>query len=627
MNDSAGQPPPSQEAPPPTSPDPVELAMEADARGTPLDGTARTLLLRQTRLIEMQIQQIQLRRLLGAGLALLLVLGMVAVTWNAARDRSLVIEAFSTPPDLDGQGLGGEMLASLLLDKLTAIDTQTESLRARETLSNDWAGDIKVEIPNTVVSLGQLDRGLHRWLGHQNRIEGGVYHRDDHLVLTLRAVGGAAHSYTGQARELDGLLQQAAEALFADTQPYLFSKYLEQHGRMDEALAVAHKGALAGSDEERAWSYAQVSNLLGYLDLPGAIVAARKALQIDPQNGLAYLNFSTPETLLGHDEDGVRDLRDGAALLKSGRSGLSSLGLIFGVVNEAILDDFTGDFAGSVEIYRGPASKVTYEGYDRLMPGLTAYELAKNHDVAASRAVDSQLANTEMAGFFILTGDAIVLGYERSAALADWPAALADLDQTIAATRTLGYVGAIIDQRLLAPRRITTLARSGRVAEAAQLASTLPADCYRCVRTRGIVAAVAGDTAASDRWFDEAVKLAPSLPFAYSEWGEARLARGDAVGAITQFRQAQEKGPRWADPLKYEGDALMSDGKAADALPPYAAAAERAPRWGALQLAWGRALDAVGRKAEAQDRYLAASGMDLSAADRAAVQGLSRSQH
>ena len=622
MSESTSTSPSGHEPAAATSPDPVEIAMEALAAGAVPDSTARTLLQRQTRLIEMQIQQILLRRWLVAVLAVLLALGMAALLWNAARDRSLVIESFSTPPDLDGQGLGGEMLASLLLDKLTAIDAQTESLRARETLANDWAGDIKVEIPNTGVSLGQLDRGLHHWLGHQNRIEGGVYHRDDHLVLTLRAVGGAAHSYSGQARELDGLLQQAAEALFADTQPYLFSKYLEQHGRMDEALAVARKGALAGPDEERAWSYAQVSNLLGYLDLPGAIVAARKALQIDPQNGLAYLNLSTPETLLGHDEDGVRDLRDGAALLKSGRSGLSSLGLIFGVVNEAILDDFTGDFAGSVAIYRGPASKVTYEGYDRLMPGLTAYELAKNHDVAASRAVDSQLADTEMAGFFILTGDAIVPGYERSAALADWPAALADLDQTIAATHTLGYVGAIIDQRLLTPRRIYALAKSGRIAEAAQLASALPADCYRCVRVRSMVAAVAGDAAASERWFDEAVKLAPSLPFAYSEWGEARLARGDAAGAITLFRQAQEKGPAWADPLKLEGDALMSSGKAADALPRYAAAAERAPHWGALQLAWGRALDALGRKAEARDRYLAAAGMDLSTADRAMVQSL-----
>lgn len=627
MNDSTqgGSPHEASPASSYNSPEPLELAMEALATGKAPDETARTLLQRQTRLVEMQIQQIQLRRWLVGGLMFAMTLGFGAVLWNASHDHSVVIESFSTPQDLEVQGLGGETLAGLLLDRLSAMDTQTDSLRARDTLSNAWSGDIKVEIPNTGVSLGQVDRSLRHWIGHQTRIEGGVYHRGGQIVLTARSDGGA-HSFAGTPAEMDKLLQQAAEALFADTQPYLFSKYLEQHGRVDEALVVARKGAVTGSDEERAWCYAQVSNLLGSLDLPGAIAAARRALEIDPQNGLAYLNLSTPETLLGHDEDGVRDGRDGAVLLKSGRGGLSALGVTFGIVNEAIVDDFTGDFTDAAALYRGSASKVTYQGYDRLLPALVAYELARNHDISASRAIAGQLSDPELVGFAGLTGDAIVPAYERSAALADWPAALADLDQIRATTAAQGYLGPVVDQHLLAPRRAVALARSGRVAEATQLAASLPMDCYRCVRTRGTVAAIAGDAAASDRWFGEALKLAPSLTFAYSEWGEAKLARGDDAGAITLFEQARGKGPHWAEPLKFEGDALVRQGKAADALRRYAAAAERAPRWGGLQLAWGHALNSLGRTAEAREKYLAAADMDLSAAERLALQGPSESK-
>ncbi len=103
------------------------------------------------------------------------------------------------------------------------------------------------------------------------------------------------------------------------------------------------------------------------------------------------------------------------------------------------------------------------------------------------------------------------------------------------------------------------------------------------------------------------------------EWVQAKLARGDVTGAIRLFREAHERGPRWADPLKYEGDALVRKGEHRAALRRYREAAERAPRWGALHLAWGRSLEALGRKSQARERYQAAFRLDLSAADRAAL--------
>ncbi|MBV8062055.1 MAG: hypothetical protein JOY51_00590, partial [Nevskia sp.] len=150
MNDSA--PPPEPPAHAYTSPEPLELAMESLASGRVPDQTARQLLQRQTRLVEMQITQIRLRRWLVGGLVSLVLLGTGAALWNASRDSSLVIEAFSAPPDLDAQGLGGEVLAGLMLDKLATMDAQTDSFRSHATLKNDWSGDIKVEIPNTGVS-------------------------------------------------------------------------------------------------------------------------------------------------------------------------------------------------------------------------------------------------------------------------------------------------------------------------------------------------------------------------------------------------------------------------------------------------------------------------------------------
>jgi tetratricopeptide (TPR) repeat protein len=180
-----------------------------------------------------------------------------------------------------------------------------------------------------------------------------------------------------------------------------------------------------------------------------------------------------------------------------------------------------------------------------------------------------------------------------------------------------GYAGMIRRQRVLAPMEAIALAHAGFVAQARSLAAATPADCVFCLRARGQTAALAGDAAGADRAFAEALRQAPSLPFAYAEWGEAKLARGDVTGALALFRRAREKGPRWADAAKLEGDALARMGKPREAAGAYAAAAELAPRWGGLHLKWGEALARLGQADSARAMFRAAGAMDLSAADRA----------
>jgi Tfp pilus assembly protein PilF len=172
------------------------------------------------------------------------------------------------------------------------------------------------------------------------------------------------------------------------------------------------------------------------------------------------------------------------------------------------------------------------------------------------------------------------------------------------------------------PRLARAVAQQGRHAEAAALIAGTPLDCFWCVLNRGWVAALAGDARAADRWFAEAARQGPSLPEAYSEWGEAKLLRGDTAGAIKLFREARKRGPHWGDPLKFEGDALARQGKHRAALAKYEAAAHRAPRWGGLHLAWGRSLAALGREEQARAKYAQAARLDLTAADRAAVRRL-----
>ncbi len=67
------------------------------------------------------------------------------------------------------------------------------------------------------------------------------------------------------------------------------------------------------------------------------------------------------------------------------------------------------------------------------------------------------------------------------------------------------------------------------------------------------------------------------------------------------------------------GEALMMKGDFAAAAARFEAADKAAPRWGRNHLLWGEALLRHGDAAGARNQFQTAAGLDLSAADRAAL--------
>src|SRR6185437_7766083 len=168
---------------------------------------------------------------------------------QAHADHGLAIEAFSVPPDLAQRGLTGQVVASEVLDRLAGLqaDTDAVSQRPASTYSNDWGKDIKVEIPETGVSIGELDRTLREWLGSQVRITGEVIRTSAGVAVTARAGEAEGRRFEGPEGDIDRLVGQAAEAIYAETQPYRYAVYLYAHGRQDEALAIYQRLARQGA--------------------------------------------------------------------------------------------------------------------------------------------------------------------------------------------------------------------------------------------------------------------------------------------------------------------------------------------------------------------------------------------
>ena len=617
---------------PPTTADPIEIAMGAEAGNRSDDSPAQEVLRGHSRLLDEQLKHVRLQAFserMGAGLKLLtglaalIVAGVLAtMVWTASRDRSLVIQAFNTPPELQARGLTGEVIAAKLLDKLAAIDANADSFRAPETFRNDWGDDIQIEIPQTGVSIGELDRYLRQWLGRRTGIGGEVIRNPDGTVaLTVRAGSGGAVTRTGAEAELDILLQQTAEAVFERTQPFRYSKYLEAAGRMDEAMTTARRLADTGPPEERPWAWAQISNLqLEAGDMRAAAAAARRAVELDPELGLGWLNLSIAEGNLGHDRAAAAAVNRSVDLLLSGRGKLSATGIAIGKLNAAAAPISRGDFEEAWRLQSAEEARTNYLAADDATVSAEAYTRVSLHQL---RRAESLIARAppdfDASRFSNQNGDLYAPHAFLAVALEDWTRARDSLRAVVAESKGFGGRYVVVTSNTIVPFLAIAEARTGNSAEAQRLADGLAADCAACVEAKAWVAELAGDRVAADLWFARYQRQAVEGPFAPASWGRARLARGDARGALVLFQQAQRQGPRWADGFKLGGDALMQLNRPREAVAAYREAVERTPEWGAAHIGYGRALAATGAAREAREAWATATRLVLTPSEREAL--------
>jgi tetratricopeptide (TPR) repeat protein len=210
------------------------------------------------------------------------------------------------------------------------------------------------------------------------------------------------------------------------------------------------------------------------------------------------------------------------------------------------------------------------------------------------------------------------IGYYQHAALGQWQAAAADARAIAAAfdERSMKAGPVLVSHSWAFPLLVVAEARGGDLARAKADADAMPMDCYACLRAHGVIDSLERNWAPADGWFMRAVKAAPSVPFAYEDWGRSLLDRGKADDAIAQFKLANQKGPHFADPLEGWGEALMAKNQSHLALAKFAEAEKYAPNWGRLHLKWGEALFYASREDEANVQFARAAQLDLAPADK-----------
>jgi tetratricopeptide (TPR) repeat protein len=612
----------------------AQMAMDA-----PQSPASEAYLRKHGRLLDLQIENLQkqdefevshlrwrrfndqmrgLLQVMAVAVAALVVAAIAAAVWNAHEAGGVVIEAFSVPPDMAARGLTGEVVAKQVQDRLTSLQSSTYSFRAPSSYANNWGKDIKVQIPDTGVSIGEFNRYLVEWLGHETHITGEIYRTAAGIAVTARAGSDASPTFTGGESEFGKLIAQAAESVYRSTQPYRYAVYLASHGRIAEAQPILQDLIETGTPEDRSWAYVGLSiqpEKEG--DIERAAAMMRQAVDAEPDNVVAWSDLSNDEGDLQHEERSLAAGRQAAALIAGG--------------SDAALNPYFRPVLGpriNADTDLNVGDDLDVLAQDRPLesaPDRHSWESAYANDAVACGALhDSGCVHAKMQYLMKLQGGRdpdylagrTIIANLAEVLLSHWGEASASSALMLSEIDKTGNAAPFLRARDGFPAAALIDAHLGDLRGAHALIDKTPTDCVPCLRFRGRIDAIEKNWRGADYWFARAVAAAPSIPFGYADWGEALLAKGDLEGAITKFKIANAKGPHFADPLEMWGEALIRQNRSDLALAKFAEAAKYAPNWGRLHLKWGEALLWSGNKAGAVKQFAIAAGLDLTLSEK-----------
>jgi len=565
--------------------------------------------------------------------ALLVLIGLGTMVWRAATDQSLVVDAFDVPQALALRGVTGQVLARRILNQLHRIQLESESARNTESYRSGVEGRIDFDIPQAGISLVQLQALLNDWLGHTTHISGALIENAHGYTLAVQFGDAPELAVARPDSDIEPLIQETAERIYRRAEPYRYANFLRRAGRTAEALPQLEELALSGDAEDRKWALQDWGVLIAQTAREGDrrnadkldIEKIREAMAIDPNFVEGWRDLFVVERAIGHDEESLAAVQRADALMpqaspeeyepKRHEADLHSVRSYVGAL--------TGDYRRTV------AEQILLAQRDRDLfgPDVIIFDdlhlaeaLIGDHDLSgagrivadleSSRALDATMPTSSQTRIKYVFG---ILHQDMAFARGQWNATCADGAALMDAPAATSLTTPIDQARW---KCALAAAYAGDFADAERLIAATPNDCDACLSTRGNIAAAEKQWTRSAYWFARAVERAPSLPFAYADWGTMLMAKGDAGAAIAKFKIANEKGPHFADPLEMWGEALITKNRSDLALAKFAEANKYAPNWGRLHLKWGEALSYGGQKDEAWKQFAIASGLDLSAADK-----------
>ena len=506
--------------------------------------------------------------------------GAAIMIRDAVTSRRVVIEPFDAPPALAARGLTGKVIAGGLLDDLTRLQDATRSSSAARGLSGAWTGNIKLDVPDTGVSLSEISHLLRERFGHDLHIDGDLIETTTGgLALTVRGNDVPPETFSRPATELEKLTVEAAEYIYSKSQPARWATYLVNAERYEEAIAFC-RGAVASADpadRPKLLSIWAIAISFSGGSTREALGLFRAAVKLQPDLWPAHVNIQNALIVLG-DEEGAWRAGEDMRRVAGGRPGRAP------EADYVNWDYLTWNLRAWLEAALADAETNAGSGTGAGTAGPTIAEIqALLHD---PEAADLALKTTRedshdptiAAMAHIVRGRLAAEAGDTARAVTEMEAYGEAFANPAVSSNNAGYTCWIAPAEEAAghPDRADAVLKS----------SGTYVDCYRF---RGDILDGRGDWPGAQKAYADAVALAPDLPAGYYSWGVALAKHQDLEGATAKLKEAILKGPHWADPLKACGDVLLKQGRPTEALAKYDEALNYAPQWKQLKEARDRA--------------------------------------
>ena len=518
-------------------------------------------------------------QVLFAMIPLFLVAGIGVMVYGALTAHSVVVDTFQAPASLVPTGVTGEVVATGLRDELQKLQDAAGwrtggEVAARRLWSpkSAWASKLRVEVPESGLSLGAMDRVLREHLGRDVHIDGDLVQTPAvGLSLTVRGDDVLPKTFEGGAGDLGKLTTEAAEYVYGRSQPYQFFAYLQANHRDAEALDfVAGAEQRANSDDLRARLADGWGSSLQAMNRPAeALEKYHLAMSLEPfywaprGHAVVALAGSEGEEAAWRESRSMLEAVDAAPIKERPRSYVlanpTRLTWDMPWHLAAVLDGAPGKVGSGVDGVSDPQIAV-------------AYALMHNASQAAHYLAmsDAKSAETQEATHEI----AILQAMDRN----DPGSAVADADALWKVWQASPQLQAGDDSPCVAA---LALGMAGRTADAEAIFQKI-GPWSRCTAAHGQILEHEGNLAAAQAMWADGINHSPDLPFDYMARGVSEENRGDLKSAEADLKRAVANAPYFADPLKLYGDLLAREGHWKEAFAKYEEAAKFAPSWSTI---------------------------------------------
>jgi tetratricopeptide (TPR) repeat protein len=237
----------------------------------------------------------------------LIAVPVVVYIWREVTREVLIIDPFTVPKRYEEAGLTPDVMANRVGDAMRQIeyDTQTNMKKDAFALERDEASIPAIEIPGTKFDLKAMIDVTRGIFGiYPKRISGdivlpvgptGADSAQTQARVTIYVSQGRNRSpkigITCPAEDVDGLVQQTAELVLRQINPYVLAAHAEEHQEYEKTVDIVQTILRNTSQDHRHQAAAMI--LLGTtLDdqhkYDEAIEKYQKVTEVDPKYADAY---------------------------------------------------------------------------------------------------------------------------------------------------------------------------------------------------------------------------------------------------------------------------------------------------------------------------------------------------